>query len=788
MSAVEQDVLRTPSPDKAEIIKALKVLFDPADVIELRAFHKNPKRTDAGYFDAKHRDQLTKEARRLSAAGAAVYVNLNPIDPQLLARYANRVEHHAKATATDADVMRRRWLLLDFDPVRPKDTSATSAQLDAAKACARQCYQALRNDGWPHPLAAESGNGMHLLYPIDLPNDAASRDLIKGALSGLVLRFQPSDVAIDQSVFNAARVIKLYGTVANKGDHTTLAPWRQSRLICMSAHRDIVTVEQLRAVQPPSESHNASQAPSPQSFDLDSFLIRLGIGYSQDTHEGRDRYKLDHCPFNAEHGRGEAAIFEGRDGKLGFKCQHNSCADKHWQDVRALVDGLPETRTRPTINEKVSAQDGVHQAGNGQQAGAGEAKATDVGLCFTPLADMLDEPDEEQPWLVDGLLPEAGLSMLTARPKAGKSTLARTLALAIARGDPFLDRQAVKGTVLYLALEDKRGELKRQFRAMGAANEQIHIYCATAPADGVEKLTNAVMQVRPALVIIDPIIRLSRMVDSNDYAQVSRALEPFIALARQSGAHVCLVHHSGRGDRNGVDAPMGSTAFAASVDTILVMKRTDRMRTLSSEQRYGDNLEELVLSMDDAGRINAAGSKSDHDTADAADSITEYLKANPDADHKGLRENIGHQWKTVWTALTKLVNDHKVERKGFGKRGSPYLYYLPQVDQYQEPEVEKSVACSLVPGIDHEQAKQETSNNLSVCETDGYSCSRDSAQSAPIDKFREQENKALATSNRGHFDAEREGNNTCQACLGEGCRWCRPSGGGGALEFDQVVI
>ena len=42
-----------PSPDKAAILAALAVLFDPDDVVELRAFPaKGPKRTDAGYFDA----------------------------------------------------------------------------------------------------------------------------------------------------------------------------------------------------------------------------------------------------------------------------------------------------------------------------------------------------------------------------------------------------------------------------------------------------------------------------------------------------------------------------------------------------------------------------------------------------------------------------------------------------------------------------------------------------------------------------------------------------------------
>lgn len=338
-----------PTPDRDEILRALAALFEPDDVIELRALSKGRKNVSAGYFDGEHREALADSAVKLNTGGAAVYVTLNKLNPQLLGRYRNRIEQSAQATAIDANVIRRRWLLIDLDPVRPKDTAATEAQVEAARDRARAVFAFLRSAGWPDPVIAESGNGQHLLYPLDLPNDTESTALVKGALDALAAQFDDPVVTVDRSVFNAARITKAYGTTSTKGDHGPDAPWRLSKIVSAPTRDVVVTVEMLRALAPkpePVTSTRATTAPR-GDFDLDVFLRRLGIDFEADQHDGRERFKLARCPFNADHGRGEAAIFREPSGKLGFKCLHNGCADRKWADVRALVDGPRETRRAP---------------------------------------------------------------------------------------------------------------------------------------------------------------------------------------------------------------------------------------------------------------------------------------------------------------------------------------------------------------------------------------------------------------------------------------------------------
>lgn len=347
-----------PKPDPAKILEALDALFDPDDVIELRVIHKGKKRTDSRYFDAEHRAQLAEAATRYNNAGA-VYVVMNTVKPELLGRYCNRMQDYASTTTSDHDILRRRWFLIDLDPVRPAGIGSTDDQLQIAKDKAEGVRDFLAAEGWSEPVLCESGNGIHLLYPVDLPNDDQAKSLVELALKGLAERFDDALVKVDTSVFNAARITKLYGTVANKGDHTARTPWRISRIVSNPGRSEPVSPQQSRSLHPVETE--AQPASSPASgvrrnlppFDLEGdFLRRLGIEYTKDTHQGRERYKLRRCPFNPEQANAEAAIFRDSSGRLGYKCQHNSCADKKWRDVRALVDFSEGNRRKFSSNKK----------------------------------------------------------------------------------------------------------------------------------------------------------------------------------------------------------------------------------------------------------------------------------------------------------------------------------------------------------------------------------------------------------------------------------------------------
>lgn len=306
-----------------------------------------------------------------------------------------------------------------------------------------------------------------------------------------------------------------------------------------------------------------------------------------------------------------------------------------------------------------------------------QPKASRVSrFIFTPLDELLAEPEEETAYVWDKTLPRGGFSICSAKPKVGKSTLARNLAVAVSQGIEFFGRATARGKVIYLCLEEKRAEVARHFRQMGASGKDIIIHTGSAPSDALSALEAAIEERAPALIIIDPLSRFVRVTDFNSYGEVTRGLEPLIDLARTSECqcHIMAVHHNGKGEREGGDALLGSTGFFGAVDTLLTMKRRDRARTLETVQRYGEDMPETVVHLDmETGLVTPGGDMQTLLLKERKDAVMDNLGDEPmtEAD---IKERIGGNQGLTSKAVRALHEEGRLQRTGAGKRGNPYLY------------------------------------------------------------------------------------------------------------------
>jgi hypothetical protein len=219
--------------DLAHIRRTL-ALLEPGAVHELRALNVRDGRwkcTVSGYYD--DRERMARDAASISGRADGVYFGLNPAIRDVICRAKNRLQWRPKHTTSDAEVKCRRLLLVDCDPERPAGISATDEERALALDRTRVIRSFLVGMGFPNIVFAASGNGGHLLVPFDRPNDEENRDRAEAFLQGLAEQFDDERVKVDRACFNAARLCRLYGTLACKGDDCPEEgrPWRISKML-----------------------------------------------------------------------------------------------------------------------------------------------------------------------------------------------------------------------------------------------------------------------------------------------------------------------------------------------------------------------------------------------------------------------------------------------------------------------------------------------------------------------------------------------------------------------------
>jgi hypothetical protein len=215
--------------DRAEVARGISLLFNPGDVMEVRIFTTRAG-TVSGFFDDRGTAAEAICEADVKYRPEGIYYIINEINPALLGRAYNRLKERVELTTADNNIVRRRRLPVDLDAVRPKGISSTDEEHAAAIQRAYTIADDMAQE-WGRPIIADSGNGGHLLYDIDLPNDPEALSFVSAALGELDRRYTDEVVKVDQACKNASRIWKTYGSAARKGDSIPGRPHRISRIL-----------------------------------------------------------------------------------------------------------------------------------------------------------------------------------------------------------------------------------------------------------------------------------------------------------------------------------------------------------------------------------------------------------------------------------------------------------------------------------------------------------------------------------------------------------------------------
>lgn len=224
-------------------------------------------------------------------------------------------------------------------------------------------------------------------------------------------------------------------------------------------------------------------------------------------------------------------------------------------------------------------------------------------------SDLMGMDFPKPKWLVEGLIPAEGVSIIAGKPKIGKSWFVQQLSYCHATGKAMLEAfPSTKGLVLHFALEDTPRRFQDRLRMMlnGSQAPPNALFCnACPPLPSAIKFIEDRLEEYPgiSLVVVDTLakVRSPRKKQESQYDHDYRDMGAFQSLAIEHGIAVVILHHQRKEEASDVfDTVHGSQGIGGSADMTLVLTKQDRLKpegTLDLTGRDGET-RKIALAFD----------------------------------------------------------------------------------------------------------------------------------------------------------------------------------------------
>ena len=555
---------------------ALTLVMREGDTHELRT----TGRVFTGYFNTH--DNVVKAAVSLSGSKDVdgVFLTVNPVNPALLARTGGQDFKFAKpGESTSADnIVRRACLPIDVDPIRPSGISSTDAEKALSLAKANEVRNYLASIGWGEPVVADSGNGTHLRYRIDLPNTKEARELVDNVLKGLSAKFTDSKVKVDTSTGDAPRILKLYGTLVAKGANMSDRPHRICRVL-EDGDGTVVTPEQLEVIAALAPKKTASTSVAALSTgvstsqtytkttkqglklttqtyvkhnwtreEVEAFLDAYSREYTRVDYESGWKWQVT-CVNNPDHHAPDAVVYltpvDGVFGTPTYSCSHDSCKSIEpkfgWTDfVAKLRDANPDATfdyPEDTLSEP---------------SGPVEVEPTDSEMFAAFHSDEDFDNTKPLTFAIAGFLQEDAVTFIGGLAGHAKTFIMLAMAKSLLEGSPLFGHAPFavskpSDRVVYLIPESTLTPFKKRVVTFGLEPyfRKKKFLFRTLSHDLDLSLTDPriLKAVKGAHVFLDTAVRF---MDGEEVEDSKKFAEMVFSILKSGAKSVTAAHHSSK--------------------------------------------------------------------------------------------------------------------------------------------------------------------------------------------------------------------------------------------------
>lgn len=291
---------------------------------------------------------------------------------------------------------------------------------------------------------------------------------------------------------------------------------------------------------------------------------------------------------------------------VGEKCKSGCFGDaydlyvhyKHGSDHKAAyralgqerrdanVVYLPQAEPPEWMNELPPYDDAPDWVEDGEPVIDEPASSEDPSKPRLPFFWFHDaQPNLDANDFVEGLLTSSAMSVVYGPSNCGKTFFVVDVALHVALGRAWRGREVDQGAVVYLSLEGAQGIRNRlaAFRAHHKLDgEQLPFVAMPQPVNllNEDADVNAVIELvkhvatetglHVAMVIVDTLSRAMAGGNENSPEDMTAIVGNCDRIRDATGAHVCIVHHSGKDEARGA---RGHSSLRAATDTEIEITR-----------------------------------------------------------------------------------------------------------------------------------------------------------------------------------------------------------------------
>jgi len=534
------------------VADAVRLLVGPESLTEVRVLLQSAddRICRNQYYLGAQAEDVARDVHPLDQLSncIGIYLIPNPIDPKLIDRNTKwRKPFITKIPSSNqSNMLSRRWILVDCDSIRPGECSATEAERVAAFDLAENVIASLSVFGFGNPIKADSGNGCHLIYPVEMPPDQPTSQLIKEFLGQLTNRCKVTGAKVDPVTWDSQRMVRLYGTKSRKGEstpdrphrlsgiidpgtpdsagtntkafHAALEAWReQDRLLQGEGNRD--PVEAARKYVSRIEGAVSGAGGHNKTYRVASLLVE-GFGLTDDQ------------AFGVLQGWNASCRPEWSERDLRHKIESARAKADQSKIGHLLVKNQPSTA-------KQTIPDGVQK--------------TDATV-----ADLIRLGQSLQ-WLWPGWIQRGVLVGIAAEPGAGKTRFCADIARRVNHALPWPDGTAPTldrgAKVMWLCCDGQWGEITQFPQQFGIPPEAIYLNSWNLdPTDGTvldeakqfKELEERINRTGVSLVFVDTVMN-STTHNTTRPEEGVKYFKPLAEVAQKTNTTIILVTHLSAG-------------------------------------------------------------------------------------------------------------------------------------------------------------------------------------------------------------------------------------------------